>query len=120
MAQPNFDRAWLSLHVLLQAVFNEEKLLNAPDWKVFVGIADYLKTPQIPNEFKDKARAEKLGVAARYGIGVFSDPIAVTDSGTGWFNFALPKSFDSTKKKDAGAACVLFQTPRRPGIGWRG
>lgn len=97
MAKPDIRQALTTLLDAMHAVFNEQKLLSADDWKIHIGFADYREQPAAPHDFKDKVRAKALGAESRYTIGVFDSPVTAHTDADGEASFVLPSRLDPTR-----------------------
>lgn len=82
-------RAWLALNVHLQALFNERRWLQPEDWTIHVGLSGYFREPTVPAEFRDTARARRLGITSRYFLGRVGKPCRASRS-NGWVSVSLP------------------------------
>jgi len=107
-------RSRLALWVMIQAVFNDAKVLDARDWNIRAGIGRYLGQPRVPFGIADTQRATRLGIIARYAIAYRDRPAAKADSEGNAVGFDFPEFVeDANRKTPDGRLVPLFLHRRR-------
>jgi hypothetical protein len=112
-----FAAARLALSVHLQAVFNDAKVLDARDWRIFAGIARYFREPQVPYGVTDTERATRLGIKARYGVVLQPRPAAVGDDRGEVSGFNFPRTLDEANRGKVRVVPSFF-VKRRADLVW--
>jgi hypothetical protein len=110
-------RSRLALSVFVQGIFNDVKLLDARDWKIYGGIGKYFNTPQVPFGVTDTARATRLGIVARYGAALQPNVVARGNSKGEIDGFDFPRSLDEATRMRPQIH-PLFFIMRRADLVW--
>lgn len=116
-ALEDLGRTRLALNVYLQAVFNEAKVLDACDWKIYGGIARYFSQPQVPFGVTDTARARRLNILARYAVVLQRSPIASSDERGEAVGFNYPRRLEEANDSKVKVIPSFF-FKRRADLVW--
>ena len=116
-ALEDLGKTRLALSVYLQAVFNEAKVLDARDWKIYGGIARYFSQPQVPFGVTDTERAKRLKILARYAVVLQKQPLASADGQGEVVGFNYPSRVEEANSSKVRVVPSFF-FKRRADLVW--